>query len=50
MQSFKVQGYKPELTDNLDQGDCYYSAIYRSAKHQNLLDHLFDCLRSNSNS
>ena len=45
MQSFKVQGYKPELTDNLDQGDCYYSAIYRSAKHQNLLEHLFDCLR-----
>jgi hypothetical protein len=45
MESFNIKGYKPELTENLKDGDCYYSAIYRSAKYHNLLNQLFDCLR-----
>ena len=45
MESFKVKGYKPKLTENLTDGDCYYSAIYRSAKYHRLLNRLFECLR-----
>jgi len=44
IRKFEVLGFKPVLTDNLSDGNCFYSAIYNAAKHQDILERIFDCL------
>lgn len=44
MQAFQVVGFKPVLTDNLSNGDCFFSAIYRSLTSRGLLPSVAGCL------
>ena len=32
------------VMETLDNGNCFYSSIYRAAKHNNLLEKIFDCI------
>ena len=43
--SYLVKGYTPELTENLSDGDCYFSAIFRALEYHKLLDKIFECLK-----
>jgi hypothetical protein len=38
------QMFPVKIRNTLSQGDCFYSAIYRSAKNNNLLEKLFVCI------
>ena len=42
---YVVKGYEHILTENLDDGDCYFSAIFRATEYHKLLDTLCECLK-----
>lgn len=44
MQALQVVGFTPVLTDNLTNGDCFFSAIYRALDSRKLLDSVAGCL------
>ena len=44
MQSFNVVGFTPVLTENLTNGDCFFSAIYRALESRQLLASIAGCL------
>lgn len=44
METFQTIGFVPVLTENLRQGDCFYSAIYRSLESRGLLGLVNSCL------
>lgn len=39
-----VRVYKTSLHDNLSNGDCFFSAIFRAALKENLVNQILDCL------
>jgi hypothetical protein len=44
MQAFEIVGFTPVLTENLTNGDCFLSAIYRSLNSRGLLASVAGCL------
>jgi hypothetical protein len=44
MQAFQIVGFTPVLTENLTNGDCFFSAIYRSLDSRGLLPSVAGCL------
>jgi hypothetical protein len=44
MQAFQLVGFTPILTENLANGDCFFSAIYRSLASRKLLSSVAGCL------
>ena len=44
MQAFQIVGFTPVLTENLTNGDCFFSAIYRSLDSRKLLPSVAGCL------
>jgi hypothetical protein len=44
MQAFQLVGFTPVLTENLTNGDCFFSAIYRSLNSRGLIPEIAGCL------
>lgn len=42
-QVYEVQGFIPILTENLTDGNCFYSAVYRALANQGILQIVHDC-------